>query len=683
MKNTLRRGRWRVAPAVALLVLSALAGTTLASASAAVPLPTTAPVPTVAPVAAAAPSASTTSGALPTTGTTKTLVLRAHWTQPDSLTKEQAEKVFTEANSWFREVSYGALGISGEVTDWLKIQGPAAGKCYSDGKSILTQAKAAAQAQGKDLASFQSFVVYFPKVTSGDCSSYPGWGSANGVWLNGQMDLPVVAHELGHAYGLGHSDALLCTGAIDDSCTYKGYGDDYDTMGRADETPHYSAPQKDKLGWLGNGRQVDLTKGGVVTLRPMASQTSGVRAAKVSAGGRTYWVEYRQKVGYDSKMRPAGYAGVQVRFTGLGAHSDAAMLIDPTPGTQPSVATATLGGGEVWTSPDGFTLSVGAATEQGAVIEVGRPPTVEALQVARVASGSARITGTAELSAASRATLSIRYGTTASYGKTTAARSITGAHQGDGTYQAAVGETLTGLTPGATYHYSVTVTTPFGSVSSANQTFTAPGAAAVPGPPAIANLKAGPHGDGAVLLFGKARLFTATSGTQTVRYGPTSSYGTTTLSQPVTVQSDINGDHTASVGGVISGLAPGVYHYSVTVTTSFGSVSSPDQTFTVAGPPTIETVGTVPLGAGSVTVMGMSKFFTAPSATQTIRYGTTSSYAQTVTRTVAGTKQSNGLYTAVIGDTLSSLKAGTTYHYSVTLTTPHGTVTSPDKTFRP
>ena len=666
--RTLRERFWPVAPAAALLILSTTAGAALTGASA-------------APSTAAAPSTtSVVASALPTTGTTKTLVMRAYWTQPDSLTKEQAEKVvFSEANAWFREVSYGALGLSGDVTDWLKVEAPPEGKCYAEGGLTMSRAKAAAKAKGMDPANYQNFVVYFPQVTSGDCRGYPGWGTAGGLWLNGRMNLPVVAHELGHTYGLSHSNSLLCTGAVTSSCTFKEYGDDYDTMGRADETPHYSAPQKDKLGWLGTSRQIDLTQGGVTTLRPMAEQAVGIKAAKVTAGDRTYWIEYRQPVGYDARMRSAGYAGVQVRFTGTGSRGTGPVLIDPTPGTEPKVETATLGGGQRWTSPDGFTLSVGALNEKGAVIEVGRPPTVGSLSVSRVASGSAKISGTAKLSASATGTLTIRYGTTPAYGQTTN-RTLTGSAAGDGTFQTAIAETLTGLAPGTTYHYSTTVTTAFGSASTPDQTFTAPGALPVPGPPVISELRSGAQGD-TTLLFGTTRLFTASSGTQRLRYGPTSSYGTTLPARALEVRADINGAHTAYIGDSLSGLAPGVYHYSFTVTTPFGSVSSPDQTFTVAGPPAIRTLGTMPNSPGAVTVLGTASLFTAPTATQTIRYGTTTAYGRTTTRTVTSTRSSEGLHSAVIGDPLTGLQPGATYHYSVTLTTPFGTVTSPDKTF--
>ena len=158
--------------------------------------------------------------ALPTSGNVKTLVMLATWPglARDTVTQASAAaQMFGDTNDWYRSASYSAVSLSGDVTPWLTIAGPAGNRCYSDHLTLMQQAKNAAVAAGYVLSRYTNFVVYFPyagNLTGNDCSGFSGWAyvGSTGVWLNGYMDRRTTVHELGHNYGLFHSHSYFCPG---------------------------------------------------------------------------------------------------------------------------------------------------------------------------------------------------------------------------------------------------------------------------------------------------------------------------------------------------------------------------------------------------------------------------------------------------------------------------------------
>ena len=317
--------------------------------------------------------------ALPPSGTTTTLVMLVSWPglSPDTVTPATARtQMFTDTNAWYREASYGALGLTGDVTPWMTIAGPAGNACYGDHLSIMSQAKTKAVAAGFAPDSYDNLVVYFPwagGLPGSDCGGAAGWAyvGGSGVWLNGYMDRRVTVHELGHNYGLDHSDSYLCPGGgvAATGCTATEYGDDFDAMGAWDAA-HFSASQKAKLQWMGGGRTLDWTEGGSATLVPMTDATSAPHIAKLRAtADRTYWLEYRQPVGFDSILY-GGYDGVLVHVEDWHIGAFGPDLIDVSPGDGIGVGTASLKPGQSWTSPEGYVITAGTATASGVQVNV-------------------------------------------------------------------------------------------------------------------------------------------------------------------------------------------------------------------------------------------------------------------------------------------------------------------------
>jgi hypothetical protein len=312
---------------------------------------------------------------------TSVLVILAYWTAPDSVTTTRArDQLFTSDNAWFKEVSYGAVSLTGTVTPWLRIPAPVSGLCYTYADKLLSDARAKARTLGAtyDWTAFDRTVVYFPRCSGSDTTNVAGWAYEPGdsVWLNGYMDRRTSVHELGHSYGMAHADGYTCTSGgvrvtMGGTCKVTTYGDPYDAMGQSNYVAHFDAVNKDLAGWLGSRKRVLTTSTTTLTLAPFEKPSTLPLVAVAdspTSTSRSYWIEYRQPVGSDAKL-PAGATGgvlVHLRDSAVGSHG---YLLDPTPGDA-SFSTAVVRTGTSWQAPDGVRIAVTSAGTSGATVTV-------------------------------------------------------------------------------------------------------------------------------------------------------------------------------------------------------------------------------------------------------------------------------------------------------------------------
>ena len=353
--------------------------------------------------------------ALPTSGNVRTLVMLATWPglARDDVTQASAtQQMFGDTKDWYRNASYSAVSMSGDVTPWLSIAGPAGNRCYSDHLALMQQAKNAAVAAGYVLSAVRQLRRLLPlrgQPHRQRLRLVLGLGLRR---LDRRLDQrlhgpPDHRARAGPQLRAVPQPLLLCPdgGVGGADCDFSDYGDAYDAMGSSGYVGNFNASQKSVLGWFG-GRSVDLSAGGTATLAPMDQQSAGIRGASVTVSRtRTYWLEYRQPTGADAWLPEEGTDGVLVHLRDdtllhaaeptLYYRDTGAALLDVRPGDGVDVWSATLPSGQSWTTPEGVTISVGAVTATGAQVTVAdgvQPPGAPQAVHATAGSGLATVT---------------------------------------------------------------------------------------------------------------------------------------------------------------------------------------------------------------------------------------------------------------------------------------------------
>ncbi|HVJ46341.1 MAG TPA: PKD domain-containing protein [Luteolibacter sp.] len=144
-------------------------------------------------------------------------------------------------------------------------------------------------------------IVFGSYGMSGGSFAYGGLAGGSNLWLQNSIGTSLVVHELGHNYGVGHSNLWLTTnGSIAGTGTSDEYGDDFDVMGDGGvPVDHFSAAQKAKLDWLAASDWVAPSTSQTVRLHGIDYLESlqnprGVRLTK-SGSDQFYWLTYRPR----------------------------------------------------------------------------------------------------------------------------------------------------------------------------------------------------------------------------------------------------------------------------------------------------------------------------------------------------------------------------------------------------
>lgn len=257
-----------------------------------------------------------------TVGAKRVLVILLNFTNDTSLTTTtvtNARNLFFGTGSsvarLYNEASYGLVSMTGDVA---LVTATVAKPTTCDPGTVQTQANTRAAAAGYNLSSYQFLVWVFPALPCG----WNGLGSVggSGAWINGtgSMGLLVAAHELGHNFGVLHGHSYDC-GAVPiapSGCTRGEYGDRFDVMGNS-RAGHFNAYSKSYFGWM-PASSVRVHAGGTATYTLGALEAPGqsLYAVRIptTMTGRTYWIEWRNRTGFDAGEPAAIVNGGLIRF---------------------------------------------------------------------------------------------------------------------------------------------------------------------------------------------------------------------------------------------------------------------------------------------------------------------------------------------------------------------------------
>ena len=225
-------------------------------------------------------------------------------------------------NHYWKEVSSNSINIDGSTAvNWRTLPQPRSHYITGSGANLT--------ALFNDCTAVQDPFVHFPSFVginmmfnaNLDCCA---WGGGRNATLDGvtkfyrvtweppwgYANAAVIAHEMGHGFGLPHAnnwdqDGNPYDNPWDVMSSATGYAVTDATYGKRGK--HICAYHKDKLGWIPAAQKSVITSNGTYNLsldRLSLVSTSNYRMVKIPITSTRYWmIEARKRVGaYDSAL---------------------------------------------------------------------------------------------------------------------------------------------------------------------------------------------------------------------------------------------------------------------------------------------------------------------------------------------------------------------------------------------
>ena len=408
-----------------------------------------------------------------TMGEQKTAVILVNFQDDASQPISRADAhalVLGAASDFYWEASYQQTFLSGETYGWYTVP---VSKNVCDSNLVAQEADKIATAAGVDLSTYARLIYLMPDnaCTAAGYNSGPTLPSR--MWVNSNnFYLQIITHELGHNFGLYHSQSIDCgANVLGGDCLIRSYGDPADTMGSGTAT-HFNAAQKEVLGWINAGSSITtVSTSGSYGIGPFETTGTAAKALKIPRGMDTgsgemsyYYIEYRQPIGFDAALGGIGNLtrGVMVHTGGLEQFNT---LLDMTPDSYPTSNfndmrdAALIVGRSYVDSTAGVTITLKSADTSGAVIEVSLSGSTAPPNMCTRAAPTLGLSGPTE-SIAAGSTVNYTLSLSNQDSSACAATSFNLAESVPGGWTGTLGAASLALSPGTSASTTLSVTSP-------------------------------------------------------------------------------------------------------------------------------------------------------------------------------------------------------------------------------